>query len=491
MYPNKYFTEEHEITIRSLFWKLLLHWKWIVLAACLFAVLGYGYARYKQYNQQKVEEENISETMEEELKEDWFDYETAEEYTRETIRRYEKALNNEYQYADNSLLMKMDPYHVVSTTQDFEIHVEGDVDINELTMLGRQLTNSVNSIETVGKIAEKYGCDPQYIREIINTGVRENQYELGGIKINSDTESSGLGLVEGKSDGEKYYFYVNAKANDKQLTIDLVEIMSECVQRRSAEITRLDFTLTPLPVFTYEVVDGGIISSQNDSRVRAYDYSDKLMKLKTIIENMDKARASKEELIEEISDNAVSRKKYVVFGFVGGAILMIIILLLKSFMSAIIQTEEDFRSWFILSSLGTAPVSDGSQKVTGLKKKIMEKLEGSSVRQSQEAFYRMTSVNVVNAAQENKAVLLTGSVEKEEMQKLSDQLIPLLKGKGEQVKFTFAENFIGNPESRECLQEADSVVLVEKRNYSKVEDVREEIEVIASLNKKILGVILL
>ncbi len=483
MNPNTYCTEEHEIRIRTLFWKLILNWKLIILAACVFAVLGYGYAKYEQHSHKQTASQAVIET------EDGFlDYSDVEEKTYETIDRYEAALNNEQNYVQNSLLMQMDPYHMVSTVQDFEVRAEENVDINELTMVGRQLVSLATSMETVGIIAEKYGCDPQYIRELIGAGSRENQYDLNGVKINTGASSSELGLALHESGEEKYYFYVNAKSNDKQFTIDAVQIIADCIQRKADEITQIEFTVKPVGLYTNETVDLGVISTQNDSRVRAFDYSDRLVKLKTIIDNLEKAKAS-----SNAPDDTkhISGKKYAMFGFLGGAILMAFILILRSIRLVTIQTEEDFRSYFTVSSLGTAPIGGGQKRIKGLKTEILEKLEGSSSRQSIDTFYRMTGINVVNAVQKSKSVLFTGSVAKDSMQALEERLMPLFKEKCGQVAFTFAEDLIGNPETRANLQTTDSIVLVEKRNYSKVENVREELEVIAALDKKVLGVILL
>ena len=113
MNHNAYYVEEHEVSFKHLFWKLLLHWKTILIVACLFAVLGYGYAKYTQHNSQEFESETNGD-----LDEQLMDYELAEKSIYEAVDKYELALNNERYYMENSLLMKLNPYRIIYAVKD-------------------------------------------------------------------------------------------------------------------------------------------------------------------------------------------------------------------------------------------------------------------------------------------------------------------------------------------------------------------------------------
>ena len=494
MNENTYIVNDHEIKLISLVYKVLLQWKLIVLAACIFAVLGYGYAKYKQ-NQQaemrmqegmKTEQERSVEDLQEE---ETIDFVSVEDNTYDILQRYETALNNESNYMDNSLLMQMDPYHMVSALQEFEIRVEGDVDINELSMIGRQLLNSSFDTEVVSRIADKYDTEPQFIRELISADVRENEYGLDGVQILGSTSESD-GHFTSDENVENYYFYVLVKSNDKEISTDMIQMIIEHIQQKSHEVSQIEFDLTELPMIIIESVDNGVISAQNNARVRAFDYSDRFVKLSTILDNLELVKKSNQESeIESIKH--YSGKKYAALGFAGGAILIVLVLLLKNMFSATFQTESDFRSWFTLNNLGTAPVLDEKKKINGFRKRFLGKLNGPSSKLSQEMFYRMVSTNLINASSGRETVLLTGAVDQENMQQLSERLTPVLSEKCNNTEYVFAYNLLENPESRAHLQKADGIVLVEKRNCSKIEEVKEEIEIIAALNKEILGVILL
>ena len=491
MKSNAYYKEEHEIEIRTLLWKLVLSWKAVLIVACIFAILGYGYAKYKQHSQKQttvVSTKTAEETVE---ADEIIDFEGSIDNAREAVLRYQKALNNEYNYMQESIMMQLDPYHVWSVTQEFELSAVGKVDINELMMKGRMLTGAALSAESVARIAEKYDKDPQYIRELIGSGARDNQYEMGGVQIHnglSDTDATPV-LDEEEN---KFFFYVSAKSNDLDFTVEIVEMLTEYMLEKTAEIAPSPYVVTKLPMFNYEQIDYTVISTQNDSRVRAYDYSDRIVKLNTILDNMGKAQET--SLVEEKEaegEKRVSGKKMAVLGFGGGLVLAILFLVLKNILSSKFQTENDFRSWFTLNNLGTAPVTDKKRKARGPRRRILKRLEGSSMRLTQDEFYKMAATNVVNAAADKNTILITGSVVAADMQQLAGKLLPILKEKCENLKVVFAENLLDNPETRANLQTADGVVLVEKRNYSNVEDVKEEIEVVSSLNKEIMGAILL
>ncbi len=492
MNGNNYYVEEHEINLGRMFLKLLLNWKQILLLACIFSILGYGYAKYMQHEQVEAKPTGIV-VEDEQNDENKMDFDGIEQNVYQIASRYEEALENEQNYMNNSMLMDMNPYHMISTVQDFEVSMEGDdVNINELTMIAKQLMNYALSSEIVTQIAEEYDCAPRYIRELIAVAERNNQFKSSSVSIASGNSEAGEEYGINNRKTEKYYFYVLVKSNDRQFSENVVNRISEYLLKMSEEITWSEFSFRPVARNTFENLDTSTISAQNDSRVRAFDYGDRLVKLNTIIENLEKAKGNSIQIQEEYEEeHNYSGKKYAFFGFIGGAVLMVLILILKQLLSSTFQTAEDYRSWFSMNDLGAAPAYNGKKKPYGLKRKILERLEGVSAKISQETFCEMASTNLTNVTTECKKVLLTGSIERAEMSQLTEELMPKLIEKCGNIEFVFAEDLLGNPQTRSYLQDTDGIVLVEKRNYSKIDDVREEIEIAMSLNKRILGTILL
>ena len=464
---------EHRINLASLVLKVLMNWKIILLGACIFAVLGYGYAKYAQMKASNFEMADISNETEEAL----LDYDTAEENVYEAQMRYENALVNESNYADNSFLMKLDPYHVVATVQEFEISTDKDRDLNELIVSAKWFCSCALDQDIMTRIAKKYNTDPQFIREVVGANLRDSQNIANSVQINTE-----LTTDKGK---KSVGFYIIAKGLDAEFSKTVVQQISDYILEKSTQIQHRDFSLEVLPAITNESIDFSVISSQNESRYRMYDYSDKIVKIDTTIENLKKAKASDEAVIQK----NYSGKKYAAAGFVGGMILFVVLLLLRYVLATTIQTAEDFRSCFLLSNLGVAPLKDSSRR--GIKKKITNRLQGRYADFSQELFCEMTSTNISNAANGKQKVLVTGSIDQDDMQSLSNQLMPSLKEKSSEVEFIFAGDFPCNPETRALLKHSDGVILVEKRNFSSIEIVSEEIDIIEVLGKEILGSILL
>ena len=87
--------------------------------------------------------------------------------------------------------------------------------------------------------------------------------------------------------------------------------------------------------------------------------------------------------------------------------------------------------------------------------------------------------------EEASSVLITGSASKEEVGRLTEAVRKLAAGN---IDIRSAEDLNNNADTAAMLSEVDAVVLVEKIKASKLKDVAEEIMMIRSAGKKIIGV---
>ena len=81
----------------------------------------------------------------------------------------------------------------------------------------------------------------------------------------------------------------------------------------------MDFSLKVLPVLTYDNIEASGIGAQNDSRLRAFDYTDRMVRLNTLLENVKKLQKNAVKEETEAKPH-LSGKKYAVIGFAGGAV---------------------------------------------------------------------------------------------------------------------------------------------------------------------------
>ena len=96
------------------------------------------------------------------------------------------------------------------------------------------------------------------------------------------------------------------------------------------------------------------------------------------------------------------------------------------------------------------------------------------------------AANVINfMPEEASSVLITGSASKEEINRLAEAVRKLAAGN---IDIRSAEDLNNNADTAAMLSEVDAVVLVEKIKVSKLKDVAEEIMMIRSAGKKIIGV---
>ena len=113
-------------------------------------------------------------------------------------------------------------------------------------------------------------------------------------------------------------------------------------------------------------------------------------------------------------------------------------------------------------------------------------MEGKSSKKPAEV-YEIMAVNVRNYMTEGQDIMILGSVSMEKMAAIAEELKTRVSG---------AEIHIGqdvgiSAETLRLLPEAGQIILVEERGVSKNWEIQNQIEVIKSLDKSIIGCVVL
>ncbi len=447
--------EERTINLREILRVGLKHWKAIVIVAVIFAALGGGYSYYKNRGASVQTAETEKAAEKDSVKEEAFNA------INEAIARYETTLAGDKYYLDHSLLMRIDPYQEVCTKAEIEIRAARSTDINELAMIGRQYISAISSDDFLEKISEKYDIEPKYLREIYSVTSSELVVEPDSTNF----DESSTAVIEGESQSERsYYLTISVRGTNSDFTQGIYNDAVEYIQDNTYLKSLLVHTLICRSPFTYTRVNTNLISSQNAVRARIYDYSDKLVKIKKNLNDLllnESLSGTKTAAVAKVN------KKYVLAGFVGGAILAFLFFVLKYLLGNDLESEEAFFSRFKMRNLGTAAsVEDEKNR------------------------YALITANIANIVHDQSEIMFTGTLGDEAVQSLRDHIGEKLKESCDNTKFVFRGDYLKDPETRKQIRTADGVILVEKLKQSRFNEIEEEIKSLTELDKKIVGVVL-
>ena len=169
---NNYIKKEREISIRSLFARVMRKWWLILIVAAAVGVLAGG---YKIFTTTKYMKNNPEETMTyEEYQKKLADYEHNTKTLKDSIAASEDALQSKINYLSNSIVAKLNPnnvyisknnYFFESDTSDNTVRLRDSVANRALDLYATYIT----SVEFWTDISKEMGTEPQYITELITT----------------------------------------------------------------------------------------------------------------------------------------------------------------------------------------------------------------------------------------------------------------------------------------------------------------------------------
>ena len=174
--------------------------------------------------------------------------------------------------------------------------------------------------------------------------------------------------------------------------------------------------------------------------------------------------------------------KYVVIGAFVGLVLMAGIYCVIYMLNDLIREEDEIHSYFGFSNLGTFAVKDDNPKSNKLDQFLLKKQYGDL---DDEFVVNRIADNINLLSKEDNKILLIGNIEDTILNNLYNQL----NAKVNKGKLILGGNINKDNQALTKLSNADSIILVEKRNSSKMKDVLKEGEIVKNCNKQVIGYI--
>ena len=178
--------------------------------------------------------------------------------------------------------------------------------------------------------------------------------------------------------------------------------------------------------------------------------------------------------------------KYALLGFAGGLFAVAFWYGFSYVCSDKLRGERELRERYGYYLLGTLPREKRTGLLTGVDH-MLGRWEGASERISREEAYWIISINIINLAKTGGTFLVTGTVDAEKLQEITE----VLSTQVENVTLVSGADMNRTAGTLEALAECDAVILVEERGKSLRAKVHREQESIEALEKPVVGYVVL
>lgn len=452
---------EQEIDLKDLMFAVFHKWRGIILAAVILGVLLGGY-KLGIGLMHKETGESVQDT-EETYAENQDIYERTRALYELEIEDLKEKIKAQETYLTNSVLMRISPYS--KYTASAEVFVKTDVPDNQ----GRiQLLQSdsadgiIKAYEGLVKSADGLDgiagskTDNQYIRELIETDV---DYEGNALTISVayKDEAGAVKILDALLDNlESKTFEIQEKLEKHDLIV-----MNKVV---------------------------GVTADQDLARLQQSNTDSFVSLQKNLTDKENSLKELDEPSRPSTLSDASSLKSGIKYGVLGGglgAFLSIFCICVVFLMSDRLNSEKELKNRFGLRILGVfsqIPPKRAFASVDGW----LNRMEGKRLRHPAEV-YEIMAVNVRNYMQVGKKILILGSASNEKMLEIAEELKKRVDG----IEIQVGQDMEHYAETLSILPEAGQIILVEERGRAKFEEIQSQVEVIRSLDKEIMGCIVL
>lgn len=174
--------------------------------------------------------------------------------------------------------------------------------------------------------------------------------------------------------------------------------------------------------------------------------------------------------------------KYMLIGGVAGAVLMCGLYCVMYLLNDCIRDEDELHQYYGFFNLGTFSVKQDRKRANKFDDYLLKKQYGDL---DDEYVCNRIAANINLLGKKDENVLLIGTVDDDKMNSLYDKLGSSIKD----CKLVLGGNINKNNDALSKLADVESVIIVEERNVSKSKNIAREIDTVRSCNKKVLGYI--
>lgn len=461
MYTEDY---EAEIDLKDLFFSILYRWRILVLTAVIGAVILGGYKCLKGNEVQNVLEEGYQEKL--------IQYEKEKRALERTVENLESSIIEQNEYIAEAPIMQINPYNEFVSTAEILIESKG-AESRDIDNVIKSYMYALGNGDYIEKVAEKFGTEQRYIKELINVD--------GG--IGSDDNAGRGQIVLGTKDDEtiKGVLQICIVGTDRQKTEELLSaVLNEMrLLNDTFNITIVNHKLTVLREATGEQVDTELLIRQQSVRENVgtlqkslADFSKSLQEIQLPVDEHTAGNSEKDIL------------KYVALGFVGGGFAAAFAVCVMYVLNDKVVSDKEIINRFRLKSLGVFSKTP-KKRAFGFIDSWLHRLAGDDKSWSDKDVLEMIVTNINNYAGSKNVLFITGQASQELMDKVCAQLCSALP----EVRMVSERDMIANASARRRMAECEAIILVEERAISKYSGIKQELEIAGNVGVEVVGVI--
>lgn len=454
-----------EVDLVKLFWAICRNWKtmllWIVAAAIVAGSAKIGFSilamrdseevtlalsAYKTLVANSLQERNDS---------------------RHRMESLSLELQEQQKYVDNSHYMHIDPYNVGTAKSTYFIKTDYEI-MPEMIYQNRDFTDLIvntyieilTSESNLLTICDRIDMDLQNLKEIIS--VWSNSYGTFSIQVISNSV--------GKSE-------------------NILKLLADCVANNREKIAETidEHSIGELTYSAYSTMDLEMVEKQQIEK-------DKLSQLRMdFSEEKDRYETLNKEAnqIEEpaYTFGAILKKsiKSSTIGAIFGAFIAFCVIFIRVVISDNVYSADYLAERTNLRVLGALP--GDSKKIEKMSKLelTLRRKEGLSTTTDISNGYAVIASYLLGICPEASTVLITGEAEIGYIKNTCEILKNILPEK----TFLNGGYILSDPTTIRVAEQCDMIVFVEQAGVSRYTDVLKEVEVIQTLKKTLVGVLVI
>ena len=478
--------EEREIDLLDMIADILSHWKGILVALLIGAVLMGGLSYVKSYrsvqNEQTAEETTVldREAVDTQLEQ----LETVLKEGDKTTVLTTVDDEREYLYAQESVYMQLDPLNVAQTELVYGIQAE---DAGQAQRLGAIYKNVLDNVGLYDWVEQQTGIAAAYVGELISVDTNLE------ISLGNGDKTVALG-----SDTIKVTLIQADEASCEQLANAVKDYVE---QQQKNLLTKVgDHTLVLLAETSGVSMDTDVMEDQISCGDQISDLRSRIASAKAGFtteqqqyydlltwKEIEDAEIDQKDTVEEqpVLDSPSVSKKYVLLGAVLFAFVYAGILFLMYIFNTKIRVSDELQSLYHIPQIGVV-VKDSKKKfildkwVDDLRHYGKRKFDAE---QSMELAFAAVKIAAMKSKLSN--VCLMGCNLSAGAGKVCESLKAALEKEGIQV--TVLDNVLYNAESMEKIDAVTGVVLVEKAGSTLYNEIANELALLKRQDIAVLG----
>ena len=435
---------ETEIDLRDLFFDLLYHWRSILIAALIGALLLGAY----QYTTLELTHRAGKQTKEEKQFEvDLQAYRDSLKLAQSNIRTYTQQIDEKYRYLEESVYMSLDSQNEWVATRNYFVKVDPAL---MQAHSGSQNEDVSDYVATAYVSTLKTGLDAEEMQTLLGTGKQDYIDEL--VDIRSDADSNTITLT-----------VIGASEENVTAQIDYFsDRLASFCGPQAQQVAAHELVLLNDDVFSR--TDSDLSARQNEINKQ----------LTEIQESIKTARETLNALEEKKEPTAPGKHlgRFAAIGFVLGAFLLACLYAVKYILGGRLHITDELTGRYNLSVFGRFAKSRARRPGKGLDA-LFEKWEFGHRGADERAILNGIAA-LLEERYAGKRVLLTGTVSEGALDGLVKRLRPVLNG----VELEVRADFLANREAIAATGRVDAIVLVEERYASRMRDIDRAAEIL-------------